>query len=767
MSNLHIVCLRPRFDTLYVSEGRTVLATDRDGFISDGADHGLFVHETRLLSRYRYDISGSQLEAVALSNVEQHSWLGYYIALPPGFKTSQPATGEGLEDSATEHSLELRLSRYVGQGVHEDIDLTNYSLAETSFALDLELDADFADQIETRAERLQQGELTRQWSRTEDGVWELAFDYQAEHAYDHQGNRGTARIHRRLVVRVENSDSPPEYAEGHIRFQIGLAPRGQWHACINLIPHIEGEEMPPLYRCRSFGDPESEYGQLRDLFLREATSFTSPCSETLSEEVVTALEQAKRDLADLRLYDLDKGKQAWTMAAGLPAYVALFGRDTLTTAWQSGLVSPDMMRGTLATLADWQGTEINDWRDEQPGRMLHEAHTGPLEMLNYNPRRRYYGSITASNFYPIAVSALWHWTGDQSLIRPLLEPMRQAMRWVQEYSDLDGDGFYEYKTRSTQGSKHQAWKDSNDAIVYEDGSQVEPPIAMVEEQSFAYAARLRAAELLWWLGDRNEAEHLLEQAGEFKKRFNEAFWMEEEGFFAMGLDAQNCQIKAIGSNPGHCLATGIADEAMVRRTAERLFAEDMFSGWGIRTLSSANPAYNPYSYHRGSVWPVEHGSFALGFMRYGLHDLVEKLCRAQFDATTIFSFNRLPEVFSGHQRDVEHPFPALYSRTNIPQAWSASAIFAMVQAMLGLYPYAPLKLLLLDPHLPEWLPNISLRGLRVGDARVTLDFYRQEDGSSDYRILDQQGTLRVIRQPSPWSLTTDFGERVVDMLKSL
>jgi glycogen debranching enzyme len=341
------------------------------------------------------------------------------------------------------------------------------------------------------------------------------------------------------------------------------------------------------------------------------------------------------------------------------------------------------------------------------------------------------------------------------------------MRWVQEYSDLDGDGFYEYKTRSTQGSKHQAWKDSNDAIVYEDGSQVEPPIAMVEEQSFAYAARLRAAELLWWLGDRNEAEHLLEQAGEFKKRFNEAFWMEEEGFFAMGLDAQNCQIKAIGSNPGHCLATGIADEAMVRRTAERLFAEDMFSGWGIRTLSSANPAYNPYSYHRGSVWPVEHGSFALGFMRYGLHDLVEKLCRAQFDATTIFSFNRLPEVFSGHQRDVEHPFPALYSRTNIPQAWSASAIFAMVQAMLGLYPYAPLKLLLLDPHLPEWLPNISLRGLRVGDARVTLDFYRQEDGSSDYRILDQQGTLRVIRQPSPWSLTTDFGERVVDMLKSL
>src|SRR5207248_5943900 len=226
---------------------------------------------------------------------------------------------------------------------------------------------------------------------------------------------------------------------------------------------------------RSFGGRNNEYDCRRKIFLSEATRFRAPQSETLTPVVVGALEQARRDLASLRLYDLDQGERAWTMAAGLPVYVALFGRDSLTAAWQAALVSTDMMKGTLPELARWQGREVNDWRDEQPGKMLHEAHTGPLATLGYNPRTRYYGATTTSSFFPVVAAELWHWTGDKSLVKPLIAPALRALRWKDEYADLRSDGFSYYKSRSRQGNKNQAWNDSGDAIVYEDGREVETP----------------------------------------------------------------------------------------------------------------------------------------------------------------------------------------------------------------------------------------------------------------------------------------------------
>jgi glycogen debranching enzyme len=240
----------------------------------------------------------------------------------------------------------------------------------------------------------------------------------------------------------------------------------------------------------------------------------------------------------------------------------------------------------------------------------------------------------------------------------------------------------------------------------------------------------------------------------------------DEEFLAMGLDAERRRIRSIGSNAGHCLAAGIVETDRAAKVAARLLSDDLFSGWGIRTLSSRHPAYNPYSYHRGSVWPVEQGSFALGFMRYGLRRPLHALCRAQFEAARLFEHYRLPEVFSGHPRDEDHPFPALYPQANSPQAWSASAVFSFLQAMLGLYPYAPLNLLVLDPHLPEWLPEITLQRLRVGRAVVTLRF-RRDGPTTEYRILRQEGKLHVVRQPSPWSLTAGLGERLKDALTSV
>ncbi|NLF29372.1 MAG: amylo-alpha-1,6-glucosidase [Planctomycetes bacterium] len=760
-ANRTLVRIRPRPNTGFVSQGRTVLATGSDGFVDGGADHGLFVHQTRMISRYRWRFNGGAPEPVVLSNVLQHTWMGYYILVPPGAEAGAPDEGSGQMRPVSEQTLELRLSRSVGGGVHEDVDLTNFSTEPTAFTLELDVDADFADQIETRGPRRQTGELSRQWGEGPGGA-ELLFDYRAEHTCDRQGDRGTARLHRGLALRIRRADSPPRWENGRIRFDVRLPPGGRWHACLLLVPLLEGEAIEPPAACREFvraGPPPGERPA--------ATAFSTPDSTTLAPVVINALNQACEDLAAMRLDDAGSDGRGWTVAAGLPMYVALYGRDTLTAAWQSGLAQTAMMDGTLAALASRQGTRRDDWRDEQPGRMLHEAHTGPLQMLNFNPRRRYYGSITTSAFYAVVVAELWHWTGDRERVQPFIEPALKALRWLDDCSDLNGDGFYDYQTRSQQGVIHQAWKDSPGAIVHADGSPAPTPIATCEEQGFAYVAKLHLSEVLWWFGRRDEARLLYHEAGELRKRFNDAFWQAEDGTFVMGIDGQGRPIRSAGSNPGHCIATGIADKALVPPAVERLFRDDLFSGWGIRTLSADHPSYNPYSYHRGSVWPVEHGTFAIGFYRWGLHEDVERLCRAQFEAAAMFDLQRLPEVFSGHARDGDHPFPALYPQANSPQAWSASAVYCMLQAMLGLYPYAPLHLLLVDPHLPPWLPDITLTDIAVGRATATVRFQRKANGASTYEVLRKRGPLHVVRQPSPWSLTAGFAERARDALASL
>ncbi|HEX7185809.1 MAG TPA: glycogen debranching N-terminal domain-containing protein [Thermoanaerobaculia bacterium] len=743
-----LVRIRPWADLFFISQDRTVLATERDGFFDGGPYRGLFVHQTRLLSRYRLTIDGKPPKPVALSNVSQHRWLGYYVALPPGQEPGGRDEGSGHMEELSERTLEIRVDRVAGGGLREEIELTNYSLEPTAFTLEIELDADFADQGETLSgERRQEGEIAKRWSEVDR---ELAFDYRAEH--------GSASIDRGIRIRVE-APGTPSYQEGRLAFQVELAPQESWRARLVFVPvlrDLEGAE--PL--------PPQEYDRRRETFLSRAASFATRESETLAPVVIHALEQAKRDLAVLRLHDPGETEDAWTLAAGLPLYIALFGRDTLTASWQAAMLGPEMMDGTLRALARLQGRREDDWRDEQPGRMLHEAHTGPLAALGYIPQRRYYGSVTTSGFYPLVAAELWHWTGDKERVRPFLGPALDGLRWLERYSDRDHDGFFEYKTRSRQGVVHQGWKDSANAIVDEDGAPVPPPIATCEEQAFVYVARLHLSEVLWWMGEKDEARRLFHAAGELKKRFNDAFWMEDKGFFAMGLDASGRQIRAIGSNAGHCLAAGIVDDALVERTAARLLADDLWTGWGIRTLSARNPAFNPYSYHRGSVWPVEHGSFVLGFLRYGLHDALEKVCRGQLEAARLFDACRLPEVFSGHARGAGHPFPALYPQTNAPQAWSASAVLCMVQSLLGLYPYAPLRLLLVDPRLPDWLPEITVRNLRVGEATVTIRFFREGE-KSGYEVLDQRGRLHVLRQPSPWSLTAGFAERLRDVLASL
>lgn len=742
-----------------VSRDRAVLITGHDGFVGEGADQGWFVHETRLLSRYRWLVDGEPPRRIALSNVEQDSWLGYYAWSPEVARRGYVDEGSGMLEALSERTVGFRLWRTLRGELREELEIENFSEEAVAFRLELELDGDFADLQETRGRRRARGGIGCRF-RARGATAELRLAYLARHRP--VGAARALRTARELRLELRGAPVARYRSRGRrrparIAYQIELAPLATWRLALRAEARIDGRAT--AVQDAPFDGPDG--------LPSSTTRFEVGENDTLSAVVGGALERARSDLAALRLRDYDGARGAWLPAAGVPIYVAYFGRDTLTAGWQAALLGPEAMHGSLIAAARHQGRRVDDWRDEQPGRMPHELHTGPLETLGFNPRDRYYGAATTSAFYPFVLASLWHWTGDRELVRPWIGPALEALEWLDRYADLDSDGLYEYLSRSTQGTVHQGWKDSSDAIRRADGSRVDPPVATCEEQAFAYAAKSFLAELLWRLGEKREAKRLFREARELKRRFDAAFWMEDEGFYALALDADKRQVRAISSNPGHCLAAGIVPRERARRVADRLLSPELFSGWGVRTLSRDNPAYNPYSYHRGSVWPVEQASFALAFWRYGLREHLERLCRAQFEAASLFEHFRLPEVFSGHPRDAEHPFPALYPKANSPQAWSASSVVCLVQALLGIYPYAPLGLLLVDPHLPPWLPEITLRGLRVGGAVADLRFRRLSSGVTRHEVLALRGKLRVVRQASPWSLTAGPGQRLRDAARTV
>ncbi len=721
------------------------------------SDQGLWIYQSRTLSRYLWTINGKQPQFSAFSPVTQNTSLGYYIATPRNWKGMQ------TEDSS-QQSIELRITRTVADGLDEEILLTNYTQINTVVELALEVASDFASPRDATSGGKIPGKIRQKWNKKDSGDWELSFDYRAKHRYFHQGDWGVARIHRGILLHFKTG-LRPKYRKGKISFEVRIPAHHSWRCSLRWIPQIEGDKLESGTGARALRVREEK----QRAFLCGTTQFSSSGTSMFPALVLSTLERSKKDLASLRLFDLDSQDEegsTWIPAAGLPTYVGLFGRDCLASAWQAALLSTAIMRGSLSELPKTQGNLIDDWRDEQPGRFVHELHTDPRAVLNYNPHGRYYGGVTASIYYPVVVSAVWHWTGNKQLVLQYIKPALDGLAWADRYL-LDDSGFYRYRTRSKQGERNQGWKDSDDAIVHADGSQVNDPLGTCEMQAFVYASKIHLAEVLWWLNDPKTAHRLFREAEDLKKRFNEFFWIEDAGYFGMAIDAKKRLVRSIASDPGHCLASGIVEDSLAARIADRLMQPDMFSGWGVRTLSARHPAFNPFSYHRGSVWPVENAVFTLAFARYGLHKKMQRLARAIFDTAEIFKYRRLPEVFAGHQRDDEHPFPGMYPKANWPQAWSASAPFTIMQALLGIFPYAPLNVLLLDPHLPDWLPQLSLENMKVANATVSIQFTRTEDGRTSYKVTDLKGKLHVIRQPSPWSLTAGFGQRVRDIISSL
>jgi glycogen debranching enzyme len=614
----------------------------------------------------------------------------------------------------------LQVTRTVGRGLHERLELRNHSALPWTGQLELELDADFADVQEAGGERQHHGRLDVAWDA---GARALAWGYEA--------TRNDRVLSRAMRIRVM---APPDAAVsaegGRLDLALRLPARGACRAELVFESRVDGAWRTPADKPRP-------------------TTAAATSVESANPLVAAVFHRAVEDLRALRNDELDVSDDAWVVNAGVPTYTGLFGRDVLTAGWQAALLGPEMMRGAIVRIAELQATTDDPWRDAEPGKLVHEVRRGPLAELGITPQRAYYGTQTTPAMFVLALSELWHWTGDLDFIAPHMAVAAGAMAWARRYGDRDGDGFLEYVCRSPRGLKNQGWKDSDEAIRYPDGSLVPNPIATVEEQAYHYLALQRMAELWLALGDEHSADDALERARRLQRRWHEAYWVDADAAYAMALDPEKRPVRTSASNPGHALAAGLVPRERARAVADRLLSPELFSGWGVRTLATSHPSYNPFAYHLGTVWPVENATFVIGFKRYGLDDHVDRLVTGLFDAASHFTDLRLPEAWSGDGPS-ETPVPIPYPGANSPQAWSASAVIQIIQMMLGLYPFAPARVLtLVRPRLPDWLPAVTIRDVRVGAARVSLHFTRAADGSARHEVIDRSGRLFVVRVPPP------------------
>ncbi len=578
--------LNPHHRNPVLYQGYTVLVTCTDGMIDGDTRQGLYDFDTRILSQYRISLSGQEPEFVSSGSLHSNRWVGH-LRLP-----QQGGNAEGPQ--LPQDALELSLVRRVGCGMIEQLTVVNHSMVSVETSLTIELAAGFADLQEVGGKRQQRGRVEVKWNSERRA---LLFDYRIEH----EGQE----LHRALRVRVLEPDSNPLCDGQALSFELRLLPRGSWRTMLRYDSLVDGtwrEEVshasaiPPL-------EPTTR-DHIRERWEQDRTRLECP-----HPVLGLAFERAAQDLFALRNWELDQAVDAWVPNAGVPTFTGLFGRDSLTAAWQAALLSPELLRGTLAIIAATQADASSAWHDKQPGKLIHEMRRGPLSELNIIPQRAYYGTQTTPAMFILALSEFWHWTGNTAALHQYRDTALRTLEWAEQYSDQDGDGFLEYVKRSAKGLKNHAWKDSDEAIRYADGKLVENPIATVEEQAFYFIALQRMAEILVALGEEQQAEHFLSKARTLQYRWQEAFWMEDEGFYAMALDPDKKQVRSIGSNPGHALGVGMIPREHARRVADRLLEPDLFSGWGIRTLSNSHPSYNPWGYHLGTVWPVEGGGW--------------------------------------------------------------------------------------------------------------------------------------------------------------
>ena len=702
-----------------INQGSTFMVTDLNGEITGDGEQGVFASDTRFVSNYGIFANGQSWTKLTSSATT------YYAARV--YLTNQAFPTE--DGDVLAGKLGLVISRSVAKGIHEDLDVTNHGLQPVRFNLEVALRSDFADLFEVKSHKfVRRGSIQTDWDVSRG---ELRFSYD---------NRD---FHRRFVYRLLEPGSQAHYANGRITFELDLAPGAQWHTCACYILSQGQHVRVPKRGCRhQEGNPEHD--DLQQQWLERATKLTSA-----NEHVYRLYRQSVEDMGALRMHEHDLAPDVWVPAAGVPWFVALFGRDSLIVSLQNMMVDPGFARGALKRLAEYQATEVDDYRDAEPGKIPHELRLGELAHFHKIPHTPYYGTADATILYLIVLHEAWKWSGDGRLLREYRDVALRCLEWIDRYGDLDGDGFQEYRTRSSLGYENVGWKDAGDAIVYPDGSQVKQPKALCELQGYAFDAWMRMAEVFEALGEPERSVELRRKAAELQARFEEQFWCEDIGFYAFGLDPDKKPIATIASNAGHCLWSGIASPEHAARVVQRFLEPDMWSGWGIRTLSAKNPAYNPFSYQLGSVWPHDNGIIAMGFKRYGFAAEAARVARDISAAASRFMSYRVPELYAGVQRE-PGAFPVLYLGANVPQAWAAGSVFHLLRAILGLQADAPNKRLYVDPELPSWLPEVALHGLKVGKAKLNLRFWREGDRTR-WEVTSQDGHVELEAKPwRPW-----------------
>lgn len=676
-----------------IHQAMTVLVTESDGQINRPSDKGLYFFDTRLISAWAVYANGKPWD---LLNGGAMNFDTARI-----FLTNQAFLTE--DGPIARQTLAFQIARVLCQGLHEDLDLTNHSQKPVRFNLEIALRSDFADVFDVKTKRdIRRGRITTDWSEPKQT---LCTTYR------------NSDFSRSVSVAVGLSDSPAVFANGRLSFEVKLPPGGTWHCCL-LYAFADGDKhfhAPTTCAEHAASSPQSQaHRDWRQTVLKLRSS---------NEEFYRFFYQAIDDMASLRLPIEGTGHMEFLPAAGLPWFLAPFGRDSLIVSLQNILVYPGFARGALDVLGRWQCKERDDFRDAEPGKIMHELRYGELAHFKLIPHTPYYGTADATPLYLVTLHAAWRATGDRTLLEKHLPNAEAALDWIDNHGDRDGDMFQEYQTRSPVGYENMAWKDAGDSMTYADGSSVRGPKALCELQGYVYDAWVRMAEVFDALGNPDRAMALRTKASALFKKFNKEFWDEESGFYAYMLDGEKRKVMTVASNPGHLLWSGIVPPDRAARVVARLMAPDMNSGWGIRTLSSKHPAYNPYSYQNGSVWPHDNSLIALGFKRYGFSTEVGHIARDITEAASHFLLNQLPELYAGVTRNGGN-FPVQYLGANVPQAWAAGSCFALLQAMLGIQPDAPNDKLYVDPHLPEWLPDVTLLDLRLGRRHLDIRFRR-------------------------------------------
>jgi glycogen debranching enzyme len=687
-----------------IHQGQTVLVSEQDGQISWPSEKGLYFLDTRIVSNWAIYANGEPWELLNGGPVTCHA--------ARIFLTNRTILTE--DGAILPRTVGLTLSRWISGGLHEDLDITNNSMKPIRFQLELAFRCDFADIFEVKSGKIvRRGQITTEWAERRQRI---------RTAYSNRDFR------RAVTVAVAHASSKAVSANGRLSFEVALQPRQAWHACL-LYSLDDGEQQlraPP--DCFGQGH-RSRHSETMAEWLETVVKI-----ETSNGEFYRLFHQALEDMAALRLPIKGTDHTVFLPAAGLPWFVAPFGRDSLIVSMQNVLIYPEFARGALEILGSLQAKEDDPYRDAEPGKILHELRFGELAHFKLIPHTPYYGTADATPLYLITLHSAWRATGDRSLLERHLPTAEGCLAWIDKYGDRDGDGFQEYQTRSPVGYENMAWKDSGDAVMYPDGSLVKGPKALCELQGYVYNAWIRMAEAFDALGKPDRAQELRAKAAALFERFNEAFWDEELGFYVYALDGDKKKVKTIASNAGHCLWSGIVPRERAKRVVERLMAPDMWTGWGIRTLSADHPAFNPYNYQTGSVWPHDNAFIAMGFKFYGFDTEAAQIAHDVCVAASHFLLNQLPELYTAPDR-TEANFPVQYIGANVPQAWAAGSVFMLTQALLGFLPDAPRDKLYVDPSLPAWLPDLTVRDLRIGKYKLDIRFWT-EGGETLFEVIN-------------------------------